>query len=352
MLARCNNMTPMDDNLLRLRNSVEAGLHLEADPASLSSYVINVVTSNLEEVLRDLRARIEEPHMLDESEVGQPNVVIHYTSIAALVSMLQGAADEEVRSSLRLYDSNHFNDPDEGNFFDRYFNPKSQLVRELLDTTYSPHAYVASFIIPYDKAGGSGNNAQRDMSDNLVFWRTYGREGAGCSLTLVVPRSQLRRVRYGRDAVRKTGQILSSALDSIHECLSPLLGLSLPVDIEQHLKRTVAGHIDRIRYLYKSEAYDYEREFRIVIPEVDAEKGLITFHYEERDGFDIRIKHYYENKELEVQEILVTGSSITLGPRVSKPDNMRYYLESLLRQAGLFYGPKFRTSQIPYQLTL
>lgn len=345
-------MTPLDDNLSRLRTSVEAGLSLKAEPDNLFNYLNTVVTSHLDQVLRDLRTRIEKPHMLDESEVGQPNVAIHYTSIATLVSMLQGAADEEGSSSLRLYNSNHFNDPDEGNYFDRIIRSESPLLCKLLDTTYSPHAYVASFIVPNDKGEESASNIQKNMSDNLVFWRTYGREGIGCSLTLVIPRNRLRKVLYGRKAVRRVGKILSPVLASIHDCLSPLFELSLPLDIEHHLKRTIAGHIDRIRYLYKSEAYDYERECRIVVPEVDAQEDLITFQCEEREGSNIHIKHYYEVEELRVQEIFLTGSLITFGPRVSKPDNMRYYFESLLRKIDRFYGPKFKTSQIPYQPTV
>ena len=351
LLVRWNMMSQLDDNLLKLKTSVEAGVNLASEPEHLSKYVADVVTSNLEDVLRNLRTQVEEPHKLDEAEVGQPNVVIHYTSIAALVSMLGGAADGKGGSSLRLYDSNHFNDPDEGKFFDRNLNLNSKSARELLDATYSPHAYIASFIVPNDRARDRITNAQRDMSDNLVFWRTYGREGLGCSLTLVVQKDLLRKVLYGRVPVRKTGQLLGSVLDSVHECLSPLLELSSAVDIRHRLIRTVAGHVDMIRYLYKSKAYDYERECRIVIPEIDAQKDLIHFEYEEQDGHAVRIKHYYEVDELQVKNTFLTGSLITFGSRVPKPDNARYYLETQLRKAERFYGPKFKTSQISYQVS-
>lgn len=344
-------MTQLDDKLSRLRTSVETGLRLEADPDQLLNYVRDVVTHNLENVLRELRAQIEEPHMLNDAELGQPNVVVHYTSIATLVSMLKGAAEENSCSSLRLYDSNHFNDPDEGNFFDRNLCLDAHNPYKQLDATYSPHAYVASFIIPHDNQEQSRNNAQRDMSDNLVFWRTYGYEGMGCSLTLVVPKNELRKVLYGRDAVRQTSSLLAPVLDSVDECLRPLFKLSPTADIQQQLKRTIAGHIDKIRYLYKSEAYDYERECRLVIPQIDAHEDRISFQYEERDDTTARIRHYYEVEALEVTNMFVTGSLITLGPRVPKPNNLRYYLETLLRKAGRPYGPKFKISSIPYQIS-
>ena len=338
----------MEETLQKLRASVEAGLRLEAYPEHLSDYVSNIVISNLEEVLRNVRTSIEQLHTLDESEVGQPNAVIHYTSIATLVSLL-GGAEGGGRSSLRLYDSNHFNDPDEGNFFDRNIRLPSNVTRELVKSTYSPHAYIASFIVPHVKPGSRGAGIRRDMGDNLAFWRAYGKEGMGCSLKLVVPRDRLRKVLYGREAVRQTRRLLVPVLESILDCLTPLLRLSLAVDLRQHLTRTVAGHIDKIRYLYKSEAYDYERECRLVIPEVDAQKDLICFEYEKQDDGAVRVKHYYEVEELEVKNTFVTGSLITLGPRVPKPDNIRYYLETLLRKAERSYGPKFRTSRIPYQ---
>ena len=344
-------MSQLDDKLLRLRTSVEAGLRFEAEPTHLSNYLRNVVTSNLEDVLRDLRTRIEQPHTLDEAEVGRPNVVIHYTSIAALVSMLQRATEGNGRSSLRLYDSNHFNDPDEGNFFDRNIKLPSKLARELVKITYSPHAYIASFIVPHVKPGNRSARTRRDMGDNLAFWRAYGDEGMGCSLSLVVPRDQLRKVLYGREAVRQTRELLVPVLESILDCLTPLFRLSVAVDIRQHLVRTVAGHIDKVRYLYKSEAYEYEHECRLVVPEVDADENLIFFQYEERDGGAIRVRHYYEVEELDVRELFVTGSLIRLGPRVPKPNNVRYYLETLLRKVERFYGPKFRTSSIPYQVS-
>ena len=343
-------MDLVNEKLERLKASVEAGLSLEADPKRLSNYVTDIVVLHLEEVLRNVRTRIEQLHTLEESEVGQPSAVVHYTSIATLVSLLRGA-EGGGRSSLRLYDSYHFNDPDEGNFFDRNIRLPRKVTRELVESTYSPHAYVASFIVPYVKPGRRGAGVKRDMENNLAFWRAYGNEGMGCSLKLVVPRERLQKVLYGREAVRQTHRLLVPVLESILNCLTPLLKLSLEVDLRQHLTRAVVGHIDKIRYLYKSEAYDYERECRLVIPEVDAQEDLICFECEEQDGGNVSVKHYYEVEELEVKNTFVTGSLITLGPRVPKPDNVRYYLEALLRKAGRFYGPKFRTSLIPYQLS-
>ena len=344
-------MTQLDESLSKLKKSVDEVLHFNTDQEQLYRYITRVVAANVEDVLRTLRTQIEKPHALSEVEVGQPNVAIHYTTISALVSMLENGTSATGQSSLRLYDSNNFNDPDEGNFFNRNLGPKSPAVDALLDIEYSPHAYIASFIIPRRKAGYNDTDAQRDMSNNLVFWRTYGDEGMGCSLTLFVPRSKLRKVLYGRDAVRQTSQLLLPALDSLYACLKPIFDLPSMSYISEHLQGTISGHIDRVRYLYKSDAYEYERECRIVIPEVDADKDLIRFQYEDGQGRGVRLKHYYEVEALDVRNIFVTGSIITFGPRVTGADNLRYYFQSLLRKMDRSYGPMFKTSKIPYQVS-
>lgn len=342
-------MNQLHDDLSKLRTSVRAVLGSKSDPNSMSTYVSTIVTSNLETVLRSLRMLVESRHELDEVEVGQPNIVIHYTSIDALVCMLRTATEQPSQSSLRLYDSNHFNDPDEGNFFDRNIKLPSRLRAALAMATYSPHAYVASFIIPNTIPRTRGAGTLRDMGDNLVFWRAYGDEGKGCSLNLVVPKSPLRKVLYGREAVRQARGILVPVLQDIFDFMEPLFRLPSGQDMQVHLAQTVASHLDKLRYLYKSEAYAYERECRYVIPEVDAKKGLIRFEYEKRDSGLHRVRHYYEVDDLNVKNTFVTGSMITLGPRVDKPDNLRYYLESLLILIRA-YGPQFRISGIPYQV--
>lgn len=343
-------MIRLEDTLSKLKTSVDNGVLLYTDREQLNRYITDVVGANLEDVLRTLHVQIEKPHILCEEEVGNPNVAIHYTTIRVLASMLQEATNTPDQSSLRLYDTNNFNDPDEGNFFNRNLGPKSPATDALLDIEYSPHAYIASFIIPRSKTEDRNSDTNRDMSNNLVFWRTYGDERQGCSLTLVVPRNKLRKVLYGRDAVRRTSGLLLPVLDSIHDCLKPILDLPSTDYIRDHLQRTICGHIDKVRYLYKSDAYDYERECRIVIPESEANKDLIRFQYDHSNSSGVSVKHYYEVEALRVRNIFLTGSVIRFGPRVSRPDNLRYYLQSLLDRIDRSYGPMFKTSKLPYQV--
>ena len=186
------------------------------------------------------------------------------------------------------------------------------------------------------------------MSNNLVFWRTYGREGEGCSLKLHIPRDRLRKVLYGADEVKRAGKLLRPVLDALY----PLVNIrkrSHKKEVREELAEVIWRYLEKIRYLYKSEAYEYERECRFVIPELDADKDKIRFEYKEQNNSP-DVRHYYEHENLKVENILTTDSLITIGPRVSHPYNMSYYIKSLLTKAGLV-GPKIKLSKIPYRKT-
>lgn len=341
-------MEKREETREKLRIAVERGLeYLEKSNDLALGYIDGSVIPPLKEVLEDCGER----HKLAEADGGEEEVFIHYTSIATLVSMLQNAStsDEDEGSSLRLYDSVHLNDPDEGNYFTRnlnlpkeydWLNEKDPLQkRNIQEKRDKPHAYVASFIIP---------DAEKDMGDNLVFWRTYGREGEGCSLSLKVPRGQLKKVLYGAEGVKETWKLLSPVLDF----LSPLVRTHkqrIKKDIQKKLAKAVWESLEGIRYLYKSEAYDYEKECRFVFLESDIpNKDEICFEYQEQNNSPVRIRHYYENKYLKTNKLLATGSTIMLGPCVPYPHNIRYYLEALKRKVNLL-GPKINISTIPYR---
>ena len=193
-------MEKSKEALEKLKVAVKGGREYSEKLGTLPlEYVTENVFSALQNVLKYL---IEERHKVDKSESEEDNFVIHYTSIAALESMLQNASKGDKKSSLRLYDSVHLNDPDEGNYFARNFNlPKKY---DWLGKKDVSHAYIVSFILP---------NSEEDMSNNLVFWRIYGKEGEGCSLLLRVPRCRLQKVLYGTKKVKRTVKDLRSVLD-------------------------------------------------------------------------------------------------------------------------------------------
>ncbi len=246
--------------LEKLKIAVNGGQEFLKQSGTLPlEYVTDSVGPPLRDVLGGLCLQIEEQHKVHEAKNEEDNLFIHYTSIAALVSMLQDASKDDKngdnQSSLRLYDSAHFNDPNEGTYLSDNLNLLKRY--KWLGKMEASHAYITSFIIP---------NGKEDLSNNLVFWRTYGQEGAGCSLSLTVPRSRLQKVLYGPNKVKSAAKVLGVGLDS----LDPLVRIrkqSLREDVRKELARTVWESLERFRYLYKSEVYKYENECRLVVAE-------------------------------------------------------------------------------------
>ena len=336
--------------------------YFEKSEALALEYVNGILCPALQDVLKDLCLPIEKLHKVDDAEREKNNFVIHYTSIAALVSMLQDASEEPERKDpekeredkkpeqdptpddkkclWRLYDSMHLNDPDEGKYFIR--NLKLPAKYNWLGEGDATHAYITSFIIP---------DNEKDMSNNLVFWRTYGQEGEGCSLSLPVPRSRLQKVLYGTEAesaIKILKSDLVSLLDSL-ELLVKICKQQLRKDVRSRLAGVVWESLERFRYLYKSEAYEYEKECRFVVAESDiTDKNKIFFEDKNLNNSSIRIKHYYEHEYLEIKKLLATGSSTMLGPRVPYADNVCYFLNTLRQRAGLA-RQEIKISKIPYR---
>ena len=383
----------------KLKEQVTAGLqhfkknpeYLERNPEQGMLYVTEIVFPALDEVLKNLLYKIENRHRFEEHESRKKVSVIHYTSLDTLISMLQNASverrieslrklfeeyyDEPVHrnalmerrtaklgfydelnsllmnlvdsvegrsASLRLYDSVHFNDPDEGIYFNRNLN----LVKghKLLKARNAPHAYIVSFIRP-----DAERAEMNPVSDDLVFWRTYGKDGEGCSLTLSVPSCRLLKVLYGTDKVKCTDLLLKSVLDLLYDSLSPLISIpEQPIDVQEKLAGIVVRLLEKIQYLFKDKAYQYENECRFVIPESETDRNKICFEYGGQCNTPTRIRHYYEDKDLEIEEILGSGSLITLGPCVPYPENVRYYLETLLQKAEL-RNTEIKISKIRYR---
>lgn len=247
-------MNESEERIERLRVSMEAGKERFTKDHELNqSYINEIIVPNLKDVLESLFTPIESRHMLDSSEVKDDFFVIHYTGIDNLISMLSGAIEDNENSLLRLYDTVHLNDPDEGNYFDRYL--KHSKDHELLPRSKAHHAYIVSFILP---------QSEKDMSDNLVFWRTYGKEGTGCSLKVPIHPTRLRKVLYGVENVECSDLQLSKTLETLKPLMSgsnAAIGRAKEILID-----TIEGYIEQFRYLFKSDAYDYEQECRFVIP--------------------------------------------------------------------------------------
>ena len=291
--------------------------------------------------------------------------VVHYTKVETAIHLLENTNDAEGKyAHLRMYASATFNDPDEGLYLYRssiglnraeslgLVPPArrpgeeniSRLAREVREL-FPPqrpfieenYAYIASFVTPRDP---------RDIlkaADNLPLWRSYGNDGDGVSLVVTIPESDLRKVRYGEDEASETAAIIAEYCQRI---LVPIQKLGNEA-AEQEAKRVIREQLQLISYLYKSEAYDYEGESRIVVlPEGD--NGTVNQHTEYRNG---QFRAYHKHNHLSTSHedgIFRSGSGIIVGPRVRRQSDAQKHIANLAERAGLQHT-WVRSSTIPYR---
>ena len=332
----------MEESRKRLKNlkaAVESVRDYFEKPQNydLESLITASLCPEIELALKDLCPRIEERHNIDESKEQENILVIHYTSLSGLVSMLQDASKQNKKSIFRLYNSFHFNDPEEGN----YLTQSLLQNYKWLGKTDMRHAYIASFILPDTK------EEQESMSNDLIFWRTYGQEGEGCSLALLAPLSRLRTVSYGPDS--DNAKLSVKEIRAVLDLLAPLR-IDNPSVLESTQKRladTVLKPLEKIRYLYKNGAYVREKECRCVILESEIEDNDKKFEYQDRNNYPPRIKHYCEDEDFHLEKLMESRSYITLGPCVPYRDDVNYCIGVLKERAN--WKSEIRNSKIPYR---
>lgn len=347
----------------------------------------NAVWANLcADVIDTLNAQIPSPneklHQVSPQDGSNTVPVVHYTSLSSLVDILKAAQPRDNPGNggsatpansddgpnaqsngnvgyLRMYSSARSNDPDEGRYLFEHCASKVPTTGESL-TTYlldepatesqtarpkPPYAYLTSFIVPKSKPEHDANN--------LIFWRTYGRDGHGCSLTVTIAPEELRRVLYGHEKARNACKEITVALDNIREIIQEIQAIDSQVGskaIRKWINTTLSTRIQAIAYLYKNDAYAYENEARIVrIPGgSQPECPRIEFMGHPKNGTTTR---YLDIPQLSTNPstgIFRSGSVITLGPQVPNPIHAEHDIRTLLRRAGI-HGTVVRRSEIAYR---
>lgn len=338
--------TSMLRNLPLLVRNIDA--YIERDRGA--EYVRHAIGPALIAALADVIPTLIPRHHVDLNQVTE---VVHYTTLKSLFSLLYGTTPPRDPSKttkpeppatvgrfLRLYDSANFNDPTEGTYLLSRFT-------DAYDVLMVP-AYIASFVTP-DKAR---RNSIADTRNNLVFWRHYGDEGRGCSISIPADRFapsrsnlQLQKVTYGRTHANRAAKKLRGVVRH----LEPLMSDSASPGIRRQVAATILSSLGQLPYLYKSRAYSYEQECRLVALESAlTHYGGIQYDFVEPSDRTGRIRMYGQHPCLTLTNILSTGSVITLGPCVPNADNIKYAIEKLLTSAGIS-GVPIETSDIPYR---
>ena len=324
-------MTEKDKAIQELARRVESlGQLRSVEPAAVSQLVMPA----LDEAMKPLASEIEGLHMVDDDIEGATSRATHYTSLETVLRMLSQETSGG-NASLRLYDSLHCNDPEEGDFLVSYLSSAPEH-RWLAEGSSGGHAYIASLIM---------DEQERDLSNELVFWRTYADEGAGCSLTMVVETKLLRRVLYGE----------GRQVEPTRDLLLPVLDVLQPVaeryeSLREEMSGTIWRRLEAVRFLYKNSAYKFEKECRVVLttdsPGYDQDR--VRFEPREDGGPLSRVRHFYEMDELALKSTMASGSKLVLGPCVPDQYSVKLYLEHLQRQTET-NDFRIEASDIPYR---
>lgn len=313
-------MNEQFEDLKRVLDALETFSERQLTFVERESFVQKVLPL---QITKAIEQTIEKRHALPSTI----EKVVHYTSIPALFSIFK-------ERRLRLYDSDHTNDPKEGIYFDDGFNKRAEF--GWFESKEINPSYIASFVISPPKE----NN-----QDKLVYWRTYGHDGAGCSIEFFAETRDLKLVLYGQEEVAKT----YDALHSIVGQLRPLLADY--GNTEMILADAIRDALSTIRYLYKSKHYEYEQECRKVLPKHEVDLKKIKFHYPAGHIYPARIRHYYHSTDLDLEEMLSrTGTTLTLGPAVYSAETTMRSIRTALNALEII-GVDVRHSQIDYQAT-
>ena len=284
----------------------------------------------------------------------------HYTTVDTLFSILScfeavnqrfalsssGPTEQLDKNSgfLRMYDTYNSNDPQEGQFLlsakpkrHRFPSTYSHLWNLFLDRANLP-AYVTSF---------RALTRLEDV-DDLIFWRTYGKDGQGCAIvfprTFLDSTTPILQVKYGRKAVRVT---LDKLLD-VFDALQTIKSLNKILPPGPSLPRYVSATLSPIPYLHKSDDYQFENEVRVLAPFVDLSPRALFGHRIQDSQSGVKLRHFANHPHLHVSNILKTDSMIVLGPAVRERDNVAFVLNRRLVNIGLV-GNKICKSQIIFR---
>ena len=296
--------------------------------------------------------------------------LVHYTSWKRTLAILE-ARDEP---SLRMYNYEHANDPQEGKLWRFVFH-------ELKDKAKWLDKYLPEHEIELLKSGrstgstfglsfSSGTSEVEDSSDtsevedsgisgvedNLTFWRLYGNDGEGCSFKVTGrPSSRIYKVRYlNEDGINvnaneknedgstegtdeKIDWRVASHLDELlanSQVLVERAGGDIAMNIATGIRRIFGGY----HHLAKSAYFEDEREWRMI--EV-APKAEVQYDVDERGV----VKRYIKGPLL--KDVLISNSSITIGPRVPNSGAARAYVEYLLRKRKILL-PDVKLSRQAY----
>lgn len=297
----------------------------EANKKLKNGKVISAL-SDLIDAAGTLNDELEAKHRLecDSEEVK----VVHYTSLETIHALLT----EPATQYLRLYDSVHLTDPQEG----RYVFKESGQKSDWLESPVS-HAYIISFF-PW-KVDADGKSY-----DHLSHWRAYGDNGRGCSMVVSVPRRKLYAVNYRENVKNDDAKKLNEFVTVSDQVWDGIINRKKG-DVQYDDMLEIFATALKSRFLHKDPSYKHEHELRALVA---ATKQSIKKQSIKTEVRGRHIRHYVEDGAFRMDCLLTSECMITVGPAVDHKQDVAQSFRRILGKTG----PEVDVSKIPYRTTI
>jgi len=311
--------------------------------------------SSVEKVEKDEKLRLEKEIdqiiiSIRDAAKSKVKMVAHYTKLSV--------ADIYVKKiNVKMHYSNaiYMNDPMEGKVFFDYLD-NDEITKAYLngEKRTETSVYLGSFLPAED------NNGEVSHEDELVMWRTYGKdengkEASGCNVVISsdffklnssvddeesIPMSDneeellnvvyVKKLKSSKEITNDNKDKIEPAIVQLRENLLKLIELRNKFqkrdDFYKEIENSIFKRLSTISYLFKSADYNYEHEVRVItyVP-----RNSDNIRFREIDEPNLPCKHFYIES---YNDILPHIKKIYLGPKVEHYQRWSLYLDYEIRQ--------------------
>lgn len=273
----------------------------------------------------------------------------HYTSLEAIVSMLQ-----DIDGGLRLSDTSTMNDPEEGRATTESSFILHVLTEEFGTESWLWRRYGAANVCCFVGIEHAGEQTI-SPGDDLLYWRLYGNDCRGVSITMpphvasdLEQKSIVNRVTYtDEEPLRIDWREFSALLRDLDELRAEAKRVGVWADVGSDVLK-VCDQIFKQRFLRKRSHYEMEREYRTVVFASD-EGDNGKFSKRGRHVQYGRVRCYVQIPELGCEKIFTTNSQVTIGSNVPEAENAREAIRGLICGWKTIGGVSIKVSNIAYR---
>ena len=304
---------------------------------------LKLLQGEAKKIVRSARELCDSPHGIRRDPLCTDRLsslrLAHYTSLEAIVSMLQTSD-----VGLRLSDSSTMSDPWEGRA-----TSDGRAIYRLLEDEFGRESWVwkryssahICCLVGIDQTEHKGPVA----GDELLFWRLYGNECRGVSIGMplhlsksLVESSVVQKVIYTDE---RRMEVNLAAISRLLEDLESLRSRACEGGVWSEIVSIVIPECDLLlgqRFLLKRSYYEMEREYRALAFVTQEDDNAPEDRRYSCRGLHVqhsRIRAYIQLPELSSASIFTTGSQITIGNNVPDAPDAEDTVTSLLKGLGI-----------------